>query len=208
MRDIVIIGAGGFGKEVAWLIEQINRVEKTWNLIGFVDDNNPVGSDINGALILGPIDWLNDKKYAVVCSISDPSIRYKVVKAQETTQNEFVNLIHPKVEWSDSVTVGTGTLICEGAKFTVNISIGSHVIIYHDSVICHDAMISDFCTILPSVNISGNVFVDTKSTFGTGSKVIQNLKIGSNVMVGAGSVVIRDVEDDFKVVGVPAKRIP
>ena len=208
MRDIVIIGAGGFGKEVAWLIEQINRVEKTWNLIGFVDDNKPVGSDINGALILGPIDWLNDKKYAVVCSISDPSIRYKVVKAQETTQNEFVNLIHPKVEWSDSVTVGTGTLICEGAKFTVNISIGSHVIIYHDSVICHDAVISDFCTILPSVNISGNVFVDTKSTLGTGSKVIQNLKIGSNVMVGAGSVVIRDVEDDFKVVGVPAKRIP
>jgi sugar O-acyltransferase (sialic acid O-acetyltransferase NeuD family) len=130
-----------------------------------------------------------------------------VVKTLERTQNEFVTLIHPKVEWSDTVKVGEGSLICEGAKFTVNISIGSHVIIYHDSIICHDAVISNFCTILPSVNISGNVHIDTKSTLGTGSKVIQNLKIGQNVIVGAGSVVIRDVGDGLTVVGVPAKRI-
>jgi sugar O-acyltransferase (sialic acid O-acetyltransferase NeuD family) len=207
MKDIVIIGAGGFGKEVAWLIEQINRVNQTWNLLGYVDDNKPVGTEINGTPILGPIDWLKDQKLSMVCSISQPTIRHQIVEALINTQNEFVTLIHPKIEFSDSVTIGAGSLICEGAKFTVNISIGNHVIIYHDSIICHDTIINDYCTILPSVNISGNVHIDHMTTLGTGSKVIQNLKIGSNVMIGAGSVVIRDIGDNLTAVGVPAKTL-
>jgi len=207
MKDIVIIGAGGFGKEVAWLIEQINRVNQTWNLLGYVDDYKPMGTEINGAQILGPIDWLKGQKLSVICSISDPLIRKQIIEKLSHSHNDFVTLIHPKVEISDTVTIGKGTLICEGAKFTVNISIGNHVIIYHNSVVCHDSIIRDYCTILPSVNISGNVHIDYMTTLGTGSKIIQNLKIGSNVLVGAGSVVIRDVNKNSKVVGVPAKEI-
>jgi sugar O-acyltransferase (sialic acid O-acetyltransferase NeuD family) len=205
MRDIIIIGAGGFGKEVAWLIEQINRVELKWNLLGFIDDFKPVGESINGAAIIGDLSWLKDKSLAIVCSISNPSIRKKIVQNLESTNNEFVSLIHPKVELSKTVNIGRGTIICEGVKFTVNIEIGHHVIIYHDSVICHDARIEDYCSILPSVNISGNVHIKDGTTLGTGSKVIQNIQIGSDVIVGAGAVVVKDVPDNVITMGVPAK---
>ena len=207
MRDIVIIGAGGFGKEVAWLIEQINRDELKWNLLGFVDEQKKVGESINGNTILGDLNWLKNKTLAVVCSISNPRTRQRIVKDLEQTNNEFVSLIHPKIELSSTVIIGKGCLICEGAKFTVNVRIGNHTIIYHNSVICHDSSIEDFVTILPSVNISGNVIIKNGTTLGTGSKVIQNLKIGSNVMVGAGAVVTKDVDNDLTVVGVPAKKL-
>jgi sugar O-acyltransferase (sialic acid O-acetyltransferase NeuD family) len=205
MRDIVIIGAGGFGKEVAWLIEQINCIELKWNLIGFIDDFKPVGESINGIEILGDLSWLKDKSLAMVCSISNPNIRKEIVQKLKSTNNEFVSLIHPKVELSKTVNISRGTIICEGAKFTVNINIGHHVIIYHDCVICHDAMIEDYCSILPSVNISGNVHIKPGTTLGTGSKIIQNIQIGSDVMVGAGAVVVKDVPNNVITMGVPAK---
>ena len=207
MKDIIIIGAGGFGKEVAWLIEQINKKSPIWNLLGFVDDGIKTGTLINRVPVLGQLEYLEDKKVNLVCSISHPQTRYKIIMNLENTNNSFVTLIHPDIDLSSTVSIGEGSIICEGAKFTVNINIGKHVIVYHNSVICHDSNVGDYTSILPSVNISGNVDLEGFNLVGTGAQIIQNLKIGKHSIIGAGAVVLKDVESECVVAGVPAKKI-
>lgn len=208
MKNIVIVGSGGFGREVAWLIEDINKVKPVWNIVGFVDDNNDLtDSTVNGYKVLGNIDWLIDKEVYVVIAIGDPVGKKNVFERIKNTNNSFPSLIHPSVIMSNSVNIGDGTIICAANILTVNIEIGNHVIINLDCTIGHDAVIHDYATILPSVNVSGYVDIGECVSVGTGSAIIQGLKIGDNAVIGAGSVVVKDIPANCTAVGVPAKPI-
>lgn len=208
MKDVVIIGAGGFAREVAWLIEEINKKNEQWNILGFIDDNSEnIGKSLNGYKIIGNTDYLNEmnKNIYAVIAIGNGKIRKKVV--EKLKKRKFGILIHPNVSISDSISIGEGSIICSGNILTVNINIGKHVIINLDCTIGHDAVIENFSTFLPGTNLSGETIVEECSTLGTGSTVIQGVKIGKNVMVGAGAVVIRDIIDDSTAVGNPARII-
>lgn len=208
MKDVVIIGAGGFAREVAWLIEEINKKNEQWNILGFIDDNTEnIGKSLNGYKIIGNTDYLNEmnKNIYAVIAIGNGKIRKKVV--EKLKKRKFGILIHPNVSISDSISIGEGSIICSGNILTVNINIGKHVIINLDCTIGHDAVIENFSTFLPGTNLSGETIVEECSTLGTGSTVIQGVKIGKNVMVGAGAVVIRDISDDSTAVGNPARII-
>lgn len=208
MKDIVIIGAGGFGREVAWLIEDINKVNKQWNLLGFIDDNDEVqGQNLNGYEVLGKLDWLMDKEVSVVNAIANPIIRKQIMDQLKNSSNTYPTLIHPNVVYSETVEFGEGNIICAGNILTVNIEIKNHVIINIDSTIGHDAIINDYCTILPSVNVSGHVHLEECVTVGTGSAIIQNVPVGKNSTIGAGAVVTKEIPANCTAVGAPAKPI-
>ena len=208
MKDIVIIGAGGFGREVAWLIEDINKVNNEWNIVGFVDDNKSIqGTQINGYKVVGDIDWLEKQEVFVVNAIGDPIIKKKVMDKLDGSKNKYPVLIHPSVICSDRVSFGEGSIICAGNIITVNIEIGKHVIINLDCTIGHDANIGDYSTVLPSVNVSGFVKTEECVSVGTGSAVIQGVNIGRNTVVGAGAVVVKDLPANCTAVGSPAKPI-
>jgi FlaA1/EpsC-like NDP-sugar epimerase len=107
MKDIVIIGAGGFGRETAWLIEDINNKKPEWNIVGFVDDNASIqGSKINGYEVVGDINWLKEQELYVVSAIGDPIIKKKVIDRLEGSNNKYPVLIHPSAIYSDRVTIG------------------------------------------------------------------------------------------------------
>lgn len=208
MKDIVIIGAGGFGREVAWLIEDINKVNNEWNIVGFVDDNKSIqGTEINGYKVVGNIDWLEKQEVFVVNAIGDPVIKKKVMDKLDGSKNKYPVLIHPSVICSDRVSFGEGSIICAGNIITVNVEIGKHVIINLDCTIGHDANIGDYSTVLPSVNVSGFVKAEECVSVGTGSAVIQGVNIGRNTVVGAGAVVVKDLPANCTAVGSPAKPI-
>lgn len=208
MKDIVIIGAGGFGREVAWLIEDINKVNNEWNIVGFVDDNKSIqGTEINGYKVVGDIDWLEKQEVFVVNAIGDPVIKKKVMDKLDGSKNKYPVLIHPSVICSDRVSFGEGSIICAGNIITVNVEIGKHVIINLDCTIGHDANIGDYSTVLPSVNVSGFVKTEECVSVGTGSAVIQGVNIGRNTVVGAGAVVVKDLPANCTAVGSPAKPI-
>jgi sugar O-acyltransferase (sialic acid O-acetyltransferase NeuD family) len=208
MKDIVIIGAGGFGREVAWLIEDINKVNTEWNILGFVDDNKEIhGTEMNGYEILGDIEWLKSQEFNVVCAIGDPITKKRTIEKLKDTNNTFPILIHPSVIYSDRVSFGEGSIICAANIITTDIKIGNHVIINLDCTIGHDAILGDYTTVLPSVNVSGFVVTDESVSIGTGSAIIQGVKIGENTVVGAGSVVVKDLPDNCTAVGAPAKPI-
>lgn len=207
MKNIVIVGAGGFAREVAWLIEEINEIKKEWNLLGFIDDDKEnLGKELNGYKILGTTEYLNkelSKDIYVIVAIGNGEIREKIVN--KLKNRNYATLIHPNVKISNTNLIEEGSIICSGNILTVNIKVGKHVIINLDCTIGHDAIIEDYATILPSVNLSGNTVTKKYTIIGTGTKVIQGVTIGENVIVGAGTVVIREIENSVTAVGNPAR---
>jgi len=208
MKKLVIIGASGFGREVAWLIERINKEQVTWELLGFVDDNEQIQGDmIGGYPVIGNCNWLKEQEDEIfaVCAIGSSKVRRKVIQKLEGVK--FATLIDPSVLMSERISIGEGCIICAGTILTVDIALGSHVIINLDCTVGHDAIISDFATLYPSVNVSGNVILNECVEIGTGSQIIQGLVIGEGTIVGAGAVVVKDLPSKCTAVGSPAKPI-
>lgn len=211
LKDLYIIGAGGFGREVAWLVERINKAESTWNLKGFIDDNTTIHGTLQDEYpVVGDCDYLTNilQEVWVVCAVGSAKIRKKIIeKLQNCVNVKFATLIDPSALCSKHVTIGEGSVICAGTIITVDISIGSHVIINLDCTIGHDAIIHDFVTIYPSVNVSGNVVVGECAELGTGMQIIQGKDIGRESIIGAGAVVVRDIPEKCTAVGSPARPI-
>lgn len=208
MEDLVIIGAGGFGREVAWLIEDINKKRLKWNVLGFVDEDESIqGTEINGYKVIGTLDWLKEQKISVVNAIGDPIIKKKITDKLQGSHNIYPVLIHPSVIYSDRVKFGEGSIICAGNIITVDVKIGNHVIINLDCTVGHDTNIGDYTTILPSVNVSGYVTTEECVSVGTGSAITQGVGIGKNTVIGAGAIVVKDLPANCTAVGSPAKPI-
>lgn len=210
MRDIVIVGAGGFGKEITWLIERINSKQLIYNIIGILDDNKPVGYKNGKYQVVGNLDYLKDKDdIAVAVAIGSSKTRHCVVNKIKNINKKvyFPNLIDPSVIYGEWLNIGEGNLICASNILTVDYRIGDFNIINLDCTVGHDAILNDFVTLYPSVNVSGNVSIGNYSELGTGSQVIQGITIGENVIIGAGAVVVKNLEDNITAVGSPAKKI-
>lgn len=212
-EDIVLFGAGGFGREVMWLLEELNKETKEWNILGFIDDlpENPSGKIINGYPVLGTSDWVASypKKLGVVCCLGDPKMRELKIKKMSVNPNIWYPTLIANTALLNSPTnkIGKGCVICASTIVTVNVTIGDFVHINLDSTIGHDVVIDDYVTIYPSVNISGNVKIGKFSELGTGSQVIQLKDIGEHAVIGAGSVVISSIPDGATAVGSPANVI-
>jgi sugar O-acyltransferase (sialic acid O-acetyltransferase NeuD family) len=208
MNKLVILGVGGFGREVAWLVERINAMNPTWALMGFIDDN-PQTHDkvVNGYRVLGGRDWLahNGGEVYVACAIGSSKTRKRLIS--ELKHARFATLVDPKVEISERVSMGEGCIICAGTILTVDITIGSHVIINLYCTIGHDATINDYVTINPSVNVSGHTYLGECVEMGTGSQIIQGIRVGDGTIVGAGAVVVKELPGECTAVGAPAKPI-
>lgn len=209
MKRLVIVGAGGVGREVSLIVREINNFRETWDVLGFIDDDvSKWGNVIDNHRVIGGVDYLKtlDEATYVVIAIGNYKVKKKIVESL-SGRYPFATIIHPRVLTHDFMTVGDGTIIYEGAILTIDIRIGSHVIISPKCGIGHDSIIKDYVTLLWNVNISGNDVIEEGVMMGTGSTIIQNLKIGREAMVGAGAVVVNHIPAGATVVGVPAKII-
>lgn len=209
-KDLYIIGAGGFGRETVWLVEQINEVTPEWKICGFIDDNTELhGSKQDGYTVLGGCDYLLSQKkdYWVVCAVGSAKTRKKIIdKISFFPQIHFATVIDPDARISERAFIGEGSIICAGNIITVDVRIGRHAIINLSCTVGHDAVLEDFVTLYPGANISGNVTVGEATEIGTGTKVIQGKKICSDTIIGAGAVVVKDIGESGTYVGVPAER--
>ncbi|MBR0173715.1 MAG: acetyltransferase [Lachnospiraceae bacterium] len=209
LKKIYIIGASGFAKEVVWLIERINAVSLTWEIMGYIEDNEDLyGKVVCGYPVLGGHDVIEQwpEEIWVIAAIGSPRARkHTISRVSPFSHIRFATLIDPGVVISEAVEIGEGSMICAGSVLTVDVRIGNHVIINLDCTIGHDAVLEDYVTLYPSVNVSGSVTVGTGSELGTSSAIIQSVHIGRNVVIGAGAVVIRDIQNDVTAVGNPAK---
>lgn len=211
MKDLVIIGTGGVGRETALIVEAINRVEKQWNILGFVDDDaNKIGKVINGYEVIGDRNFLGnyDKEIYTVCAIANYNVKKSIISMLKNNKNiNFPTLIHPSVELNNSIKIGEGCIVYQNVIMTANINIGNYIIISPKCGIGHDSNVDDFVSLLWNVNVSGNVTIREGVTIGSGATVIQGITVDERSFIGAGSVVIRDIVKDKIAVGVPSKYI-
>lgn len=208
-KKVYIIGAGGFGKEVAWIIECINKITPEWKIEGFLDDNEMLhGKVLNGYEVLGDcnfIDTINDEIW-VVCTIGDSCVRKRIVnKIMKKPNIHFATIIAPTAIIPNTVIIGEGTIIASGTISSVNVTIGSHVIINMNCTIGHDTTVLDFVTLRPGANIAGNVLLEECVDVGIGAGILQNLKIRHDTVLGGGTIVVKNVEPHQIVVGIPGK---
>jgi sugar O-acyltransferase (sialic acid O-acetyltransferase NeuD family) len=211
-QKIAVYGAGGFAREVAWLLDSFP--ENIYQVVAFIDDN----PDQHGkALNQIPVMSLAEVKTAfpdvkVLAGIGSPQTREKVTQKSRQEGLEFISVVHPNVEISRFVEIGEGVVVCAGNIITTNIKIGNQVQINLDCTIGHDVVLGDYATLAPGVHVSGNVQIGKRAYIGTGANIINGtvdnpLLIGDDAIIGAGACVTRNIPPNVTAVGIPAKPI-
>lgn len=210
MKDIGIYGAGGFGREVACLINLINEKKPTWNLLGFFDDNLKLkGKDSKYGKILGDIEILNrwENELDLAIAIGKPSSLQNIIHRISNPLISYPNIIAPDFGFSDkeSFTIGQGNIIGFGCAASCDVTIGNYNILNADIVMGHDVAIGDFNVIMPDIRISGEVTIGNNNLLGVGSIILQQINIGDNVHLGAGAVLMTKPKNGGTYIGNPAK---
>jgi sugar O-acyltransferase (sialic acid O-acetyltransferase NeuD family) len=211
MKDIAIYGAGGFGREVACLIKQINNVQTQWNLIGFFDDGIPVGYSNRYGKVIGNIDSLNTHEAIlnIVIAIANPMNIKSIVNKITNPFIEYPNIIAPNANIfdKDAFTIGRGNIIFFGCRLSCDVQIGNFNILNGLVSLGHDVQLGNYNVLQPSVRISGGSAVGNENFFGVQSIVLQEYKIGNNTRIGTNSVVMINTKDNSFYFGNPAKII-
>lgn len=209
MQRVVILGAGGFAREVLWVFREANGVNHQWEVLGFIDENPKLhGKVICDLPVLGDFEWLKkaDKsEIKGICGVGNPKTKKYLVEKAKSLGLKFCSVIHPNVRMSEYVEIGKGTVITAGNIITTQVKIGNHVTLNLDCTLGHDDIIEDYCNIAPGAHISGNVTFKEGVDFGTGAVILQGLTVGKWSIIGAGAVVTRDIPDYVTAVGIPAQ---
>jgi len=210
-RELLIFGAGGFGREVASWAGRAQWQGRGFTVVGFIDDNAPA-PELNRIPVMSlEAAAAGHPGAAVIATVGDPKLRERLIgKALDAGLVATAPIVHPNVEYDhDYVEFGAGAVVCAGTILTVNIVVEPHAQINLDCTVGHDAVIGAYSTLSPGVHISGNVTLEPYTFMGTGAVTVNGLPgkpltIGSGAVVGAGAVVTKDVAGGVTVTGVPA----
>jgi sugar O-acyltransferase (sialic acid O-acetyltransferase NeuD family) len=205
-NPIIIVGAGGLGREILTLLKALPE----WEPMSFLDDNHQTSSAISGLPVLGPIanaKTLLKPNLAAVIAIGDPKVKAQVAARLSEAALYFPVLIHPNAVLmnKDTIRLGAGTVIGAGVILTTDISIGNHVLININTTVGHDVTIGDHSSIMPGVNIAGAVSAGESVLIGAGANIRNGIRLGNRSNIAMGAAVIRNVEPGQTVAGIPAK---
>jgi sugar O-acyltransferase (sialic acid O-acetyltransferase NeuD family) len=212
-EGIIVIGAGGFGRETLDVIEAINAGTRdaAWDVIGVVDDA-PAEIHVERLRdreirLLGGID-ANRELFAgthYVIGIGSPAVRTRIAEKVEAWGARPATLAHPSAVVGTRVAFAEGAVVCGGAQISTNVRLGRHAHINPGAIVGHDSILEDFVSVNPGAIISGEVTVRGGTLIGAGAIVLQGLTVGTGATVGAGACVTKDVDPGTVVVGIPAR---
>lgn len=213
MNDIIIYGSGGMALEVVQLIEDLNDVEPTWNILGYIDDfrgdqgeHNPM---VNGYPILGTrqiIPSLPPSAYWVI-AVSNTAARRTLFNSLREYHLNYATLVHPTVKRSKNVSIGEGSIVSYGCILSVNVVLGCHVYLNMRTIVGHDSVIEDFSTCLINCIVAGNVLIHEGVLLGSNCVIKEKTTIGSHSKISMGSAVFFHVEDNVVVMNPPPKQM-
>jgi len=204
--ELVIAGAGGFGREVLDIIEVLIELDEPYRFLGFLDDGEPNRDRLarRGAALLGPSTALPPGARYVI-GIGDPRTRQQLDTVLGLSGRAAPPLVHPSVTIGSLVELGDGAVVNAGARLATCVQAGRHLHCNLNATLGHDSVYGDFVTVHPGVTISGGVTVGHQVMIGTGANILPGIVIGDDARIGAGAVVTADVAPGTTVVGIPAR---
>jgi sugar O-acyltransferase (sialic acid O-acetyltransferase NeuD family) len=210
MQDLIIVGAGGFGRETAEAVRAVNDLAETWNLIGFLDDD-PDLSCVQDLPVLGPTGSIGDHPTAqVVVATGHPGnyrSRRSLVERLGIAPERYATIVHPSAAVAPSTRIGRGSVLLAHVVTTASVSIGNHVAVMPAAVFTHDNEIGDFCTVGAGARVAGRVRIDQGAYVGSGALIREDRTVGTWSLIGMGAVVIADVPPGQVWAGSPARRL-
>lgn len=211
MKPLVIIGAGGFGRESLDVVQAINEIRQEWEIVGILDDApSTVALERLAARRikhLGGMDWLEEQSESlhVVIGVGAPGARRSIDQRLRTTRHHPATIVHPTAVLGSAAEVGEGSVICAGVQVSTNVRLGRHVHLNPNATIGHDTQAQDYASVNPGAIVSGDVWIGEGVLVGAGAVVLQGLRIGADSVVGAAACVTRDVKANRTVKGIPAQ---
>ena len=216
---IVVVGAGGFGREVIDVIEATNAAlvgegggSPAWKLVGFVDDSitaeNLDRLNQRSISLLGSTEeFLStaDRDVRYIIGIGAPQVRRRIAETFDAAGYRGAVLIHPAATIGSVVEIGEGSVVCAGVRITTNVLVGRHVHINLNATIGHDTTIGDYVSLNPLASISGDCTIEGDVMVGVGGILLNGLRVGRGSIIGGAACVVRDVAPGTTVVGVPAR---
>ena len=209
MKNLVIVGAGGCGREILQWAKDINKREQRWHIKGFIDDNLDAlcGKKCDVSVMAKVDEYEIGEDDEFTCGIGNSKIRKLVIEKLEAKGAKFVNIIHPNAVVADSCTLGKAVVIYPFALISDNAEIGDGCIINMYSSIAHDSALGEYCTISAHCDVTGMCTLGDRVFMGTTSNMVPSSRIGNDVYICAGSTVMTRLRDGAKVLGNPAIKI-
>lgn len=210
MNPLVIIGAGGHGREILDIVEAMNASAPTYEFLGFLDDT---GGDHEvlarrGMSVIGGVDDLRRIEARYLIGIGASDARRRIDRRATLWGREAAVAVHPAATLGSDLSIGPGCVIAAGARVTTDVRLGRHVHVNLNATVAHDCRIGDYVTVNPGANVNGNVELGDEVMIGSGAVLKEKVRVGRGTVVGAGAVVIRDLPDHVTAVGVPAAPLP
>lgn len=203
MKQLIVVGGGGFAKEVIWLAKDCG-----FEVVGVLDDNIDMhGKFVLAVPVVGNVEgWQAYAHCEFVVAIGSPRTRKLVVeKMLAHGKPEFATLIHPSVIKSDSVNFAEGCMVCAGMIFTIEVNVGAHTIFNLNGTVGHECHIGSFVTVAPMAAVSGNVVLQDFVEVGTGAALRQGVTLSRGSMLGMGAVLTKNIPENMIFAGNPAK---
>ena len=209
MKRLLIVGAGGFGREVLLWAADASKYQSEWSIAGFLcDDLNALDNyDYDIPIVGGIQDYIPHDEDLLVMAIADTRNKLDLANKLEERGAKFITLIHPTVIVAKNAKIGRGCVFCPLSSVSCDTNVGNFVTVNTRSGIGHDSKIDDGCTLSSHVDLGGYVQMGRGVFVGSSANILPKTKIGDFATIGAGSVVLRSVKSGVTVFGVPAKTI-
>jgi len=212
LKELYIIGSGGFGRVVLDTVGEINKKQRKYDLAGFIDDDESLKGEVFcGVKIIGGVETFKkeicrDRMVSAVLAIANPQVKERIATYLDGSV-KWETLIHPLAFISDHATIGTGCIVQNFSTVNNKAVLGDHCSIVCNTVIGHDTIVGDYSSFMPLCGVMGNCVLAERVFVGVGAIILQEKSVGADAFIGAGSLVLSDVESGAKMVGVPARRI-